>query len=299
MIRKWLAIGIILLFVGVEFIPSTAKPLSVIANTVPHPGNFFGLNSNIIISWDANQTEEPVIPRGPLRSVYLDISFWVTWGVIGRFINYIYRGTPIPLKVSVIDKPEWCVATLSQGTLQCIIPPLKENSHQILHTLLTVQVADDAPAFELCPITIQTTIEPLRGPFGLITVMQGITKVVNVTFTVGYKPLIQPHYPQGNIIKTPPLVQVQLPIGIKNLGNGRTIVANEVTDYPEGWIVSLPAQLVFEVNEYKEMNLSFIAPSNFSGVESITVSFTPHSFDNYSLTGQTTYASVLAYYQPP
>jgi len=297
-ISKYVAIGIVVLFIGTCIIPLTATPLTNTENDVPHPGSYFGLNSNIEISWAANQTEEPVIPRGPLRSVILDVSFWVTWGIFGRAINYIYRGVPIQLEVSVIDRPEWCVATLSQGTLLCIIPPLKENSHEIVHTWLSVSVADDAPAFALCPITIQTTVKPLRGPFGFITVMHGITKVVNVTFSVAYKPLIQPFFPQTNLIETPPLVQVELPIGIKNLGNGRTIVANEVVDYPEGWIVSLPTQLILEVDEYKEMNLTIIAPSNFSDEETITVSFTPHSFDNYSLVGTITYASFLVYYRP-
>ncbi len=297
--KKWLAVGIILLFVGTYMFPATATPVHQMEKIVSHPGGFFGLNSNIEISWAANQTEEPVIPRGPLRWVILDISFWVTWGILGRFLNYIYRGTPIRLEVSVIDKPEWCVATLSQGTLQCIIPPLKENSHEIVQTWLTVQVADDAPAFELCPITIQTTVEPLYGPFGIISVMHGITKVVNVTFSVAYKPLIQPQFPETNIIEAPPLVQVELPVGIENLGNGKTIVVNEVVDNPDGWIVSIPDQLIVDVDEYQEMNLSIVAAEDFSGVETITVSFTPHSFDNYSLVGQTIYASFLAFYNPP
>jgi len=297
--RKWLAIGIILLFVGTCISPATATPVHQREKIVFHPGGSFGLTSNIEISWAANQTEEPIIPRGPLRSVYLDISFWVTWGVLGRFINYIYRGTAIRLEVSVIDKPEWCIGTLSQKTLLGIIPPPKENSHQILHTLLTVQVADDAPAFELCPITIQTTVEPLFGPFGIISVMHGITKVVNVTFSVAYKPLIQPQFPETNVIEAPPLVQVELPIGIENLGNGKTIVVNEVVDNPDGWIVSIPDQLIVDVDEYQEMNLSIVAAEDFSGVETITVSFTPHSFDNYSLVGQTIYASFLAFYNPP
>jgi hypothetical protein len=76
-------------------------------------------------------------------------------------------------------------------------------------------------------------------------------------------------------------------------------VQNEVVNYLNGWTVTLPAQVVLEVDEYKEMNLSIIAPSNFSGEKTIIVSFTPHSFDNYSLIGQATYASVLAYYHPP
>lgn len=167
------------------------------------------------------------------------------------------------------------------------------------HVSLTVAVGEYAPAFEVFPVTIQATVEPLHGPFGLFTLMQGTTRVENVTFNVGYKPLIQPFFPQTNIIETPPLIEVKLPIGIKNLGNGKTIVENEVVDYPDGWIVSLPAQLVLEVGEYKEMNLSIVAPSNFSGVEMITASFTPHSFENYSLVGQTTFASFLGFYNPP
>jgi hypothetical protein len=128
--------------------------------------------------------------------------------------------------------------------------------------------------------------------------MHGTTQVVNVTFIVAYKPLIMPSLPEGNIIETPPLVQVKLPIGITNLGNGRTCVLNEVVEYPSGWTVTLPAQLCLEVGDYWEMNLTIIAPSSFSGEESITVSFTPHSADNPSLIGETIYESILTYYHP-
>jgi hypothetical protein len=297
-IRKCLVVGIILLFVGTGTIPSTAKPIPVTANTVPHPGNFFGLNSNIIISWDANETKEPIIPRGPLRTLHLNVMFWVTRGILGRLINDLLNGHLVIMKVLIVDKPEWCTATISQETLSFPIPR-NENTYYIEYTTFSVQVADDAPAFKFFPVTIQATMEPLHGPFGLFTVMQGTTQIVNVTFTVGYKPLIMPHLPQGDIIKTPPLIQVELPIGITNLGNGKTIVQNEVVNYLNGWTVTLPAQVVLEVDEYKEMNLSIIAPSNFSGEKTIIVSFTPHSFDNYSLIGQATYASVLAYYHPP
>jgi hypothetical protein len=278
-------------------VPSTAKPTHVTAIAVPHSGDFFGLASNIIVSWDANETEEPIIPRGELRTVRLEVTFWVTWGIFGRLINYLFKYQSVIITLSVVDKPEWCVATLSQGTLQCIIPP-KENSYEIVHTQLVVQVADDTPAFELCPITIQTTVEPLHGPFGFLTMMQNTSQIVNVTFTVGYKPLIQLSLPETNIIETPPQIQVELPIGITNLGNGRTTVVNEVLDYPNDWIVALPSQVILDVGEYKEINLSIIAPSNFSGVETITMGFTPHSSENYSLVGLRTFLNVLVYYNP-
>jgi hypothetical protein len=296
--KKWLAIGIILLFVGTSILPVTAKPILSTAYTVPHPGNFFGLNSNIILSWDANETKEPLIPRGVTRTIALNVLFGVTWGVFGHLIHYLVRYKQVTIQVSVIDRPEWSYATLSQGTLVCNIPP-NENDYSMLQTSLTVSVDEDAPAFEVFPVTIQATVESLHGLFGLFTLMQGITRVENVTFNVGYKPLIQPQFPETNVIEAPPLVQVELPIGITNLGNGRTIVANEVMDYPDGWIVSIPDQLIVDVDEYKEMNLSIVAAEDFSGVETITVSFTPHSFDNYSLVGQTTYATFLAFYNPP
>jgi len=296
-ISKYVALGIVVSFIGTCIFPSTATPLAITENVVPHPGSYFGLNSNIEICWDANQTEEPIIPRGSMRLVQLDISFWVTWGVFGRLISYLLRSQLFTMQVSIIEKPEWCNAIISQKNLSSTIPR-EENNPMILHDYLTVGVDEDAPAFEVFPVTIQVTVESARGPLGLLTLMQGTNRTVDVTFNVAYKPLIQPFFPQTDIIETPPLVQVELPIGIKNLGNGRTIVANEVVHYPEGWIVSLPAQLILDVDEYKEMNLTIIAPSNFSDEETITVSFTPHSFENYSLVGTITYASFLAYYRP-
>jgi hypothetical protein len=295
---KAYAVGIILLFVGVSCFPSTAKPIPVIAKTVPHAGNFFGLSSNVAISWPANQTQKPIIPRGELRTVDLDIEFWVTRGLFGRLVNYLFAGQQVLIKLSLVNTPEWCTATITQGILSVVILR-NENVHETVHTILAVQVDEDAPAFEPFPVAIQAIIKPLHGPFGFIQVMQGTTETVYITFTVGYKPLLKLILPEGNIIETPPLVQVQLPIEIRNLGNGKTIVENEVVSYPDGWTVSLPPQLILEVDEYKEINLSIIAPYEFPDEESITMSFTPHSFDNYSLIGQTIYVSILAYYRPP
>ncbi|MBN1860245.1 MAG: hypothetical protein JW840_02160 [Candidatus Thermoplasmatota archaeon] len=295
--KKSIAVGIILLFVGICFIPSTATSLRSGPNTAPSLGIFFGLNSHLAIYWDANVTEEPIIPRGGIRTVCLDIPFWITWGLFGRLINYLLRYKLVTITLSVVDKPEWSTTALSQGTVFLSIPP-KENVNEIGHTQLSVAVYENAPAFALLPVTIQATIEPVHGLFGLLTVLQGTTQVTDVTFTVAYKPLIQPIYPQTNIIETPPLIPVELPIGIQNLGNGRTTVVNEIVDYPEGWIVTIPAQLMLEVGGYNEMNLSIVAPFNFSGQETITVSFTPHSSDDYTLVGQTIYATFIAYYHP-
>jgi hypothetical protein len=294
--RKWLAVGIILLFVGTCIIPSTAKPISITANTEPQSGNFFGLNGNIDISWDMNETEEPIIPRGELRVVHLTVMFWTTWGILGRVISYLYRGQPIALTLSIIDKPEWCSAVIHQEDL--LVPlPEKENTYEIAMDAMSIQLYDTAPAFELFPITIQTTMQQLRDPFGLFPVMQGTTKTVNITFKAAYKPLLSLHFPAGKTIETPPLVPVVLPIGIANLGNGKTIVQNEIVYLAKDFTVTMPSQVILDVDEYKEINVTITAPYNFFYSEkTMTVGFTPHYSDNYALQGEIIYETFLVYY---
>ena len=295
--RKGLAVGIILLFVGTCIIPSTAKPVHAIEQRGHHLGVFFGLKSNIEISWDANLTEEPIIPRGEIRVVPLHVMFSVTRGICGRLINYLLVNQPVIVRLSVIDIPDWCTATISQKTVSVIIPR-DENTYYTAWTHFAISVDDNAPAFEFFPVTIQATIDSLDGLFGFIPIMQGTTEIVNVTFTIAYKPLLKFDLPEGDIIETPPFFPVHLPIDITNLGNGKTIVQNEVVSYPDGWTVSLPAQIVLGVDEYEEISLSILASFNLSDEETITMRFTPHSFDNYSLVGQPTYISVLVYYRP-
>ena len=296
--NKFLVASIVLLLLGGGTIPVLAQPFAMEPEPVADFWEHFGLISTIVVSWDANMTEEPIIPRGEIRSVPLECSFSVMYGVLGRLIHLLLRNKLVTMTLSIVEMPGWCTAVIAQGNLSVLMPP-DEDTVMMATTQLSVMVNDQAPAFEHCPVKIQVTVEPRHGPFGFIPLLQGTTQDFHVTFIVGYKPLIQPSYPQGNVIETPPLVQVKLPIGITNLGNGKTIVENEVVNHPDGWDVTLPEQLILEVGEKKEMNLSFVAPAGFSGVASITVSFTPHSFDNYSLVGQTGYGSIIAYYRPP
>jgi len=296
--NTFLVASIVLLLLGGGTILVLAQPFAMEPEPVADFWEHFGLFSAVSVSWDANMTEEPLIPRGEIRGVPLECSFSVMYGVLGRLIHLLLRNHRVIMTVSIVEVPEWCTAVISQGNLSVLMPP-DEGTITTVTTWLSVMVSDQAPAFDLCPVKIQVTVEPRHGPFGFIPLMQGFTQEFLITFIVGYKPLISTYYPQGNVIETPPLVQVELPIRITNLGNGKTIVENEVVNHPDGWVVSLPEQLILEVGEKKEMNLSFVAPAGFSGEASITVSFTPHSFDNYELVGQTWYASFYAYYRPP
>lgn len=297
--RKCVAIGVILLFIGAGFVTVQAVPLEREKQSEkPVGGDFFGMSSIILVSWDASETEEPIMPRGSLRVLHLDISFGVTYGVLGRLVYFLFRNQPVIITVEIEDTPDWCIATLSQGTVQCTIPA-REDSYTTVHTQCAIQVSDDAPAFAPCPIKIRTTVQPFYGPFGLLSFLRGVTREDTVTFTVAYKPLIQTLFPETNVIEAPPFVEVELPIWIRNLGNGRTTVVNEIVDYPDGWVVSLPDQLMIEVDELGMMNLSIIPMWFYVGDEFITLRFTPHSSDDFSLYGESIFVTIKAYFEFP
>jgi hypothetical protein len=297
-IWKKLALVTFIVFICMNGVSMSAGHSVGMNKSEPVSGGVFGLSSRILVSWDANETEEPIMPRGPLRVVDLEISFGVTYGVLGRLVYFLFRSNPVKITLDVDDTPDWCIATLSQKELQCTIPA-REDSYEIVHTMCSVQVSDEAPAFAPCPIKIRTTVQPFYGPFGFLSFLQGATREDTVTFTVAYKPLISPLFPETNVIEAPPFVEVQLPIWIKNLGNGRTTVVNEIMNYPDGWIVSLPDQLIVDVDVYGKMNLSILPTWPYIGEKTITLSFTPHSSDDFSLYGDTTFVTIVAYFDIP
>ena len=295
--KSVLVIGVIFLFVGAGFGTVQAHPFEGKEQSEkPLGGDFFGMSSIVLVSWDANQTEEPIIPRGTLRVVHLDISFGVSFGVFGRLVYFLFRNQPVIITVEIEDTPDWCIATLSQGTLHCTIPA-REDSYTTVHTQCAVQVSDEAPAFAPSPLKIRTTVQPFYGPFGFLSFLRGATREDTMTFTVAYKPLIQPMFPETNVIEAPPFVEVQLPIWIKNHGNGRTTVVNEIVNCPDDWVVSMPDQLIVEVDEYGKMNLSILPTWFYIGEKTITLSFTPHSSDDFTLYGETIFVTILAYFE--
>jgi hypothetical protein len=71
--------GIVLISVIVAVLPTTSA------------GLLFNLQSVLTVSWSANQTAQPVVPRGALRTLTLDISHTVTRGVFGQGMLQVYN----------------------------------------------------------------------------------------------------------------------------------------------------------------------------------------------------------------
>ena len=295
--KKLLVVGVIVLFLGVAIAPSTGSLKTISNKDVQKQGIFFGLKSHLEISWNENDTKEPLHPLDPLRDIDINISYWNTWGIFGKLISFFYGGKGICFLINmrITDYPNWCSANFALNNVPISIPS-QENDKQSTKNVLKIQVSHNAPAFEIFDVTIKATINPIRGPFGFLNILQGINYFENISFKTDYMPFIQPWLPEGNTIETPPLIQVELPIEIENFGNGKTTVKIKIVDYPDDWNVSIQSQLILEVGEKKEILLNITSPSNFSGYEQIMLSFTPHYYYNHSLIGPTNFVTILAYY---
>jgi hypothetical protein len=196
--------------------------LSVLFAVLPtaSAGLFFNLQSALTVSWSTNQTQTPVVPRGDLRTLELTITHTVTRGALGRGLLTFYTGNAVTINVEIIETPSWVTATLAQGTLQTTIRPDEVTT---LKTQISLQVADDAPAFAQGYIRLQATAR--KAGF-----IEGFTQEFTLTFLPDYKPLIQPAYPETNTKQIGPLDTAVFPIQITNLGNARTVVLLTVVE---------------------------------------------------------------------
>jgi hypothetical protein len=251
-------------------------------------GLIFDLQSVLTVEWSANQTQQPVVPRGALRALDLTISHTVTRGVFGQAMLNVYRGKTIIINVEVVETPSWCTATIGQGTLATTVQP---GEPTYVKTTLSLQVADDAPAFGLGYIKVQATARKA----GLIT---GFIQEFTLTFVPDYKPLIQPAYPETNTKKMGPLDTAVFPIQITNLGNARTVVLLTVVDVPTEWNAIVTDQLILEEGEGSSATAYLVIkpPKNFgyhNDEKTITISMQPVKYDDYSKKGEITYSTFL------
>ncbi len=264
--------------------------ISAIAVVIPtsSAGIIFDLQSVLTVSWSSNQTQQPIVPRGALRTLDLTISHTVTRGVFGEGMIRVYTNKVIVISVEIIETPTWVTATLAQGTLSTTVQP---NEVTYVHTSISLQVADDAPAYGLGYIKLTATAKKA----GLIA---GFTQDFTLNFVPEYKPLIQPTLPETNTKQIGPLDTAVFPIQISNLGNARTVVLLSVVNPPPGWNAIVTDQIVLE-EATGSSNTAYLVikpPKNFgyhNDEKTITVSMQPVKYDDYSKKGEIIYATFL------
>jgi hypothetical protein len=275
-VKASIVTGIVLISCAIAVLPTASA------------GLFFNLQSVLTVEWSANQTSQPVVPRGALRSLDLTISHTVTRGVFGEGMIKVYANKVIVIDVAIVETPSWVTATIGQGTLSTTVQP---DTITYVHTTISLQVADDAPAFGLGYIKLTATAKKA----GLI---EGFTQDFTLTFVPDYKPLIQTTLPETNSKKIGPLDTAVFPVQITNLGNARTVVLLTVVNAPKDWNAIVTDQLILEEGAGSS-NTAYLVikpPKNFgyhNDEKTITISMQPVKYDDYSKKGEITTATFL------
>jgi hypothetical protein len=187
----------------------------------------------------------------------------------------------VTVTLEIGDSSSWCTAVLSESQLQ--FPVSGTKSSQTIS--LAVAVDEHAPAYGISTITLHASVETIRGPFGLLPFVNGVSQIASMNFLPGYLPhiIVEPASDHMNV--TPGNTSF-LPIIVTNHGNARTIVFVDIVDFPSGdWLISIPSEVALEVNTSNMICLSVVPPMNFQGTDTITISFIPVKSDDYTQQG--------------
>jgi len=160
LVREGLVFGIILLFICVATIPATGLPKTAISINTEKTG-IFGLQSYIAVSWNANDTIEPIIPNGELRYIDLDVTYLISSGIFDRFILFFCRGQQAIVELEIVDQPTWCTAAFGMDKLVFSISDVLTDVPLTQTNYLTVRVNENAPAFEPFTVKIKANVEPI------------------------------------------------------------------------------------------------------------------------------------------
>lgn len=250
-------------------------------------GPIFNFQSILNVTW-GNETQQPLVPRGELRTVSLKITHTVTKTAVGKGVLSTLKGSLIPIHVEIIEKPSWCTATIQTGTLSVTVQP---DIISPVETKLSIQVANDAPAYSLGYIKVRATAEKT-------SIIEGFENDFTLTFIPAYKALINPSFPETTVKEIGPMDTAVLPIKIANLGNARTIVLLQVMNIPEDWIAIVPSQITLEEGAGSQGTAYLIVkpPKSFgyhNDEQTIQVSMQPVNADDYSKRGEMTYETFL------
>ena len=283
MFKKILNILIIFSFIGLIF--STNALSNEIANVENNEEGFslrniFAAAPLIIVEYGPQ--EENVIPNSDVFDIPLNVSCTLTGPFANRQTRKL-RSRPIEIELSIVEKPDWCDASIVNPTVNVIVDEAEPSKSR-----LTLTVTEQAPAFQQGTVKIRATNQEIKGIF-----FTRITKEefdYDISFEIGYFPKL--NYTTNNtLMEVPPLNETNIPIKIKNLGNGVTKVLIEIKDLPENWNITYPTSVTLaspisgEENE-KEVNVKVKPPKDFS-TETITISLTSHYLGNPEIEGQT------------
>ncbi len=274
-IQSTLIVGLVLFSVCAAFVPNTSA------------GLLFNLQSVVSVGYSGNETEEPVVPRGSIMNVQMDVNYYVTRGVLGEGILLAYKGKNAFVKLEIVGHSEWLTANLMKDTVPFSISDEKQTST----FNVAFQASENAPAYAQGYITIKASVAKLG-------IIEGFEQEFTLPVFPAYKPLIDPALPETNTKKIGPMDTAVFPIEIKNLGNAETIVFLSVEYVPKGWNAIITSQVTLAEGEGSTATAYLVVkpPKGFgyhSDEETIKISMEPVRADDQKDRGEKIYENFL------
>jgi hypothetical protein len=269
MIKKTLSILLLTLLFFNLLIPSTitAKAEEEIRSTAP-------MASYLTIHW--TNDSEPIIPIDERIYYHIKIDYYVTMGRLGVLLLPFFVGRQVDIKLDIIDLSPGCSANIAIRKLITLVQPYGTTTSQIAE--ISVELDKDAPADESGYVKIKATIPPIKGPFGLITFIDGLTQNFSIEFKPEYYGLIHAEFPQGDSIEISPYTETIIPINVTNLGNGRTRVRLLIMNDLESFDITTE-EIIIDVDKNETAELVLFADHKFDE-EEIEIFITPSSAEN-------------------
>lgn len=274
--RKGLAVGIILLFVGIGYTPAMAQdteiPLPII--TVPHP--FIRYPAVLSMTIDNSSLELLNQPIRPGTSVLIKgkIGYFAAIPdclllppfqllkhlfLFGRFVIFPQR-----ISLTVKNVPSWADIYFLTPDIYIDI----SNTPHYATVNLVISPHQDAPAGPQSFSITATAPQQHR--------IDECDYTTNICFGVQWISLLNISTNSTTII-TPPNTMTYVLIDVTNLGNAEVII-NTTTPDIEGWsIESEPELLYLHVGGTGGIFLMILPPEEFQGTQQIELLFTPYN----------------------
>ena len=279
MIKKTIAISLIALLLCTMIVPS-----SVYAEE--ETGIFAGMSSFVEI--DCSDIEEPIMPISGEGQCIINLTYSVIKGLAFRNILYpLFKGRDVNVNLEIIEKSDWCTATLDNETIVFTVDKEKQSTE----TKLTVNVDEDALAYHTGFVKINVSIEPFKGPLGIITFIKGFTTNFTVEFKPAYLGVVAVEFPDGNSIEISPYNETKISLDVANLGNAETSVFFEIVNSSESFTASIDSEIIIDVDGKATAHLVILADHKFDVEEikiKITSAYTDNPTEDFGITIYTT-----------
>jgi hypothetical protein len=262
-VKSAFIIGLILISIYAVFTPTTSA------------GIIFDLQNNVKVSWNASETEKPILPN-MRNSIDLEINYIVTRGYFGRRILVAYSGRIAYVYLSIIECSPWIEAYLETDTIPMRITDQKQPAG---HAILTYQGFEDIPAYTNGYIIIRAYVRRI----GLISRFE---QAFTINIVSGYNPSIKYSLPRGNHYTISPFKLVSIPIKLSNHGNAKTMVDVEVENTSDSFDISVDDITLGYPDGNETAYLTITADNDFDE-EKVTLKITPYSTDNPIEKGET------------